>query len=561
MELSSLLSRGAVAVCITLSACAAAGPGGAADAGPGQNPYGAFLAARYADGQGNPAVATRYYAQALQADPGNQQFATEGFIAALLAGSPDAAAFAARAPDNTLSVLLAGNQAAIAGRFAAAKRAFSALPPDGLNLLLKPLLLAWAELGQGHAQAALNTLGPGFSDPVFGAVYVLNAALIADAAGDKKDAAQLYAAVDNGSPNLRLAEVLASWKAREGNKTQAEAVLVGLAEAHPDLAIALPALEANIGKPVVNTARDGMAEAYMTLAGSLNDPSQAFIRTIFLRFALMLRPDLTAARLLLANDQIGGGNPAATPGDVQLQNALDTLMPVSQSDALYAPVALQEAVLLSSLNRPAEAVAILDRLIAIAPKNPVLLANAGDVLRNAGQNAAAIPYYTKAIATIGNPPPSGAWTLFFDRGISEDALGNWAAAEPDMNEALTLSPSQPYVLNYIGYSWALRGEKLNQAKAMLEKAVSLDPNDGAVLDSLGYVDMRRGDTAKSVALLTQAVELDPDDAEVNGHLGDAFWAAGEKLQAAYQWQRALSLKPDAKLRAEITAKVQQHFAS
>ena len=101
------------------------------------------------------------------------------------------------------------------------------------------------------------------------------------------------------------------------------------------------------------------------------------------------------------------------------------------------------------------------------------------------------------------------------------------AAQPDMLQALALSPNQPYVLNYLGYSWALRGEKLDKAQAMLQEAAGLDPNDGAVIDSLGYVDLRQGRyQGRRSTLLTQAVELDPDDAEVNAHLGDAFWQAG-----------------------------------
>ena len=138
-------------------------------------------------------------------------------------------------------------------------------------------------------------------------------------------------------------------------------------------------------------------------------------------------------------------------------------------------------------------------------------------------------------------------------------MNDWAAAEPDMLEAQALGPNQPYVLNYIGYSWALHGEKLDQAHALLERAVALDPNDGAVIDSLGFVNLKQGHTQTALGLLTQAVQLDPDDAEVNGHLGDAFWQAGQKLQAAYQWQRALSLGPDAKLAAELKAKLQQNF--
>jgi tetratricopeptide (TPR) repeat protein len=306
---------------------------------------------------------------------------------------------------------------------------------------------------------------------------------------------------------------------------------------------------------VISTAAQGLAEAYLTLAGSLGEPQQAFLRTTFLRFALGLRPDLAAARLLLASVQAGG----SAPTQAALAQALASLQPIPASDALYAPAALQEANLLAALNRPAEAVALLNGLITANPGDPDLLAQAGDVLRNSGDYDGAIGYYNRALAAAGQPVPAGAWTLYFDRGICEDETGHWEAAQADMQAALSLSPNQPYVLNYLAYSWALRGERLTQAHDMLQEAVGLDPNDGAVIDSLGYVDLRQGHTKAAVALLTHAVELNPDDAEVNAHLGDAFWQAGQALQADYQWQRALSLKPDAKLRARIDGKIKQYF--
>jgi Flp pilus assembly protein TadD len=126
-----------------------------------------------------------------------------------------------------------------------------------------------------------------------------------------------------------------------------------------------------------------------------------------------------------------------------------------------------------------------------------------------------------------------------------------------MKTALALAPNQPYVLNYIGYSWALRGENLPEAQNMLQEALGVDPDEGAIIDSLGYVNLRRGDTATALKLLTHAVHLDPDDAEVNAHLGDAFWAAGLHLQAGYQWQRALGLQPNPKLQAQIEDKLKQ----
>lgn len=390
---------------------------------------------------------------------------------------------------------------------------------------------------------------------------MLNAALIADAAGDTNDAAQLYTAINSGSPNLRLAQILASWQARQGQTSQAQAELAALVEAHPDLAIALPALRMEVNKPVIGTAAQGMAEAYLTLAGSLNQQQAQFLRTVFLRFALQLRPDLSAARLLLADTQTGTPDQTTGPTPVQMQNALDTLAPIPQSDALYAPAAVQQANLLAGLNRTDDAAALMRGLLAENPGDPGLLGNIGDILRAGNQCPAALPYYNQAIAALGPNPPGEAWTLYFDRGICTDQTGHWDQAQPDMNTALALSPNQPYVLNYLAYSWALHGVKLDQAKAMLSRAVGLDPNDGAVIDSLGYVEMRQGDTQHALALLIQAVQLSPDDAEVNGHLGDAFWQAGLKLQADYQWQRALSLKPSPKLAAELQGKITQHFGA
>jgi len=547
--------RLAMGVCVLLSSCAASGPGPA----PGHDAYGPFLAARYADAVGDPAAATTYYMRALRYDPGNPSLVGEGFLAALLAGSPQAASLAPDVPGNALSAMLEGNEAARDGRDSEAARDFGSLPGDDLAGLIKPLLLAWVQYGGGDAKGAIASLAPHFNDEAFGPVYVLNAALIADAAHDEPDAAKLYGAINPAAPNLRLAQILASWAARHGDTAAASAEFGALVAAHPDMALALPGLTAQMTRPVIDTPAQGLAEAYLTLAGSLRAPQQAFLRVIFLRFALDLRPDLTAARLLLASIVGGGENPQGTPTPTQLHNALAVLAPVPPGDPLYGPVALQEAGLLSSLDQPQPAIDLLRPLITAAPRNAVLRQVAGDIERGANQNQAAIADYDAALAALGQPTPPGAWSLLFDRGICEDQSGDWPAAERDVEAARALSPNQPYVLNYLAYSWALRGEKLAQAHDMLTQALSLDPNDGAVIDSLGYVELRQGQTKAAVVNLIKAVELDPDDAEVNAHLGDAFWKAGQALQADYQWQRALSLKPDDKLRAALTAELARDF--
>ncbi len=112
------------------------------------------------------------------------------------------------------------------------------------------------------------------------------------------------------------------------------------------------------------------------------------------------------------------------------------------------------------------------------------------------------------------------------------------------------------MLNYLGYSWADMGQNLAEARQMIDKAAQRRPNDGAVIDSLGWVMLRQGQTADAVKTLERAVELDPQDPSINGHLGDAYWSAGRKLEAVYQWRRALIFNPEPDDAAKLEAKLQ-----
>ena len=179
----------------------------------------------------------------------------------------------------------------------------------------------------------------------------------------------------------------------------------------------------------------------------------------------------------------------------------------------------------------------------------------GDLLRGKQRFAEAIAAYDRAIARIKAPGPTD-WLVFYDRGICYERSHQWTKAEADFKHALTLAPDQPFVLNYLGYSWADMGQNLTQARAMIEKAVQRRPNDGAIVDSLGWVMLRQGEIAEAVRTLERAVELDPEDASINGHLGDAYWAAGRKLEATYQWRRALIFNPEPDDAAKLEAKLQ-----
>ncbi len=163
-------------------------------------------------------------------------------------------------------------------------------------------------------------------------------------------------------------------------------------------------------------------------------------------------------------------------------------------------------------------------------------------------------YYTRAIEML-KKPKKRHWTLFYARGVSRERLKNWTDAESDLKMALKLSPDQPLVLNYLGYSWVDQGINLKRAMDLIRKAVKLKPDDGYFVDSLGWAHYRLGNFKKAAQQLERAVELRPDDPVINDHLGDAYWRVKRFLEAKYQWSQALTLEPEPEDEKKINQKL------
>ena len=141
------------------------------------------------------------------------------------------------------------------------------------------------------------------------------------------------------------------------------------------------------------------------------------------------------------------------------------------------------------------------------------------------------------------------------RRLTTSPSGEWPKAEADFLRALELEPDQPLVLNYLGYSWVEQERNLDEAKTMIEKAVELRPDDGYIVDSLGWVAYRLGDFEEAARQLELAVELVPGDPIINDHLGDAYWQVGRLNEARFQWRRVLTLEPEDELAAQVRRKL------
>ena len=194
-------------------------------------------------------------------------------------------------------------------------------------------------------------------------------------------------------------------------------------------------------------------------------------------------------------------------------------------------------------------------LSATQPKDLDVWTAYGDLLRSADRYAEAAAAYDKAIATL----PEGDRRLvglYYARGVARERSNRWNDAESDFRSALKLNPDRADVLNYLGYSWVDKGQNLQEAVSMLEKAHALRPLDGFIADSVGWAYYRLGRFQDAARTLEEAVQLAPGAPDVNDHLGDAYWRVGRKIDARFQWQHALAMNPGAMLKPVIERKLQ-----
>ena len=178
----------------------------------------------------------------------------------------------------------------------------------------------------------------------------------------------------------------------------------------------------------------------------------------------------------------------------------------------------------------------------------ITLAN---LLRDNDQYAESAAVLTRLIDAGGKPD----WRLYYLRASAYDQSGDSQKTEADLDAALKLDPDEPELLNFQGYFWIDRGEHLQEALGMVQRAVAAEPQSGAMIDSLGWAYYRLGDFKSAVANLETAVTLDASVAQVNDHLGDAYWRVGRKTEAVFQWRRVLIQNPDPKLKASAEAKL------
>ena len=217
----------------------------------------------------------------------------------------------------------------------------------------------------------------------------------------------------------------------------------------------------------------------------------------------------------------------------------------SKEDVFYMDSIVERTYAIEQQDNDESALEYIERFISNGFKNARLLKTYGSLQRSQRLYKESIKSYTGAIEAAKREKYTEAvWPILFLRGISFERSKNWDLAEADFISALELSPDQPQVLNYMGYSLLERKEKLDQAMRMILLAAEKAPDSYHIIDSLGWAYYRTGDFEQALLYLERAMELESTDPIVNDHLGDVLWMLGRKREAKFQWKKSLSFKPE-----------------
>jgi tetratricopeptide (TPR) repeat protein len=525
----------------------------------GKSELGAYLAARQAERERNFNSAAQFMQAALERDPDNYDMLVRAQTFLVLDGRFDEAAKLAQrtlqvAPGHPQSVLLLALADVRKKDFAGAEKLLTDQPLASINRIVLPLINGWIQAAQDRPAAALNALRPILEVNGFRPLYEYHAALMTDYFGRRGEADDHYQKsldIQGGAP-ARLIEAAGNYYERTGRPELARdlyAKFEGDNRQSATIAAAVQRVEdhATPPPPLVPTPTAGIAEALFNVAGALREDNNDLTALVYGRLALAVEPQMPVDLLLVADILDSGG---------QRRQANAIYAQIPASSPLAWPARIRIAENLRTLGENDDAKAMLEKMAAEKPDRIEPLVALGQILRAEEHYTEAVEVYDRAIARV---PPKEAryWSLYYTRGIALERSHQWPRAEADFKRALQLEPDQPDVLNYLAYSWVDQGlkEHYDEATRMLERAVALRPNNGAIVDSLGWVLFRTGRYKDAVTTLEHAVELDPEDPVLLNHLGDAYWQVGRESEARFQWQRALHNGPEPDIKAEIERKL------
>jgi tetratricopeptide (TPR) repeat protein len=518
---------------------------------------GSYLAARHASVERDASSAATFYRSALRTDPKNNELLDRAFISSLAEGDIDEAVKLADRiltidKNNRVARLVVGARDLKQKKYAAAQINVNQSVRGPITDLVATLLSGWAAYGAGDTKTAVANIdkltGPEWY-PIF---KDLHSGMILELANKEKEAgARLERAYKLDDSALRVTDAYARWLSRNKDAAAAQAVYETFDKKLARHPLILEGIrETKAGKklsPLVDSPQTGAAEALYGIGASLTRRGGEDLALVYLQLALYLAPNHSLALLSLADLYESVKKP---------QMAIKVYERVPANSPLKRNAQIQQATDLDTAERSDEAIKILKDVTAQDPKDLEAIMALGNVERGRKKFADCTQTYTQGINALPSANEKGNWVYYYFRGICEERSKQWSKAEADMRKALDLQPEQPHVLNYLGYSWIDQGINLDDAMKMIKRAVEQRPDDGYIVDSLGWAYYRIGNFEDAVKNLERAIDLKPEDPTINDHLGDAYWRIGRTLEAKFQWAHARDLKPEPEELPKIEAKIE-----
>jgi tetratricopeptide (TPR) repeat protein len=518
---------------------------------------GSYLAARHASVERDSAAAAAFYRSALRIDPKNNELLDRAFISSLADGDIDEAVKLADRiltidKSNKVARLVVGVRDLKMKKYTAAQSNINQSVRGPITDLVATLLSGWTTYGAGDTKAAVANIdkltGPEWY-PIF---KDLHSGMILELAGKEKEAGvRLERAYKLDDSMLRVADDYARWLTRNKDDATATAIYQAFDKKLPRHPLVQDALrQTKAGKkmsPLVDSAQTGAAEALYGIGATLTRRGGEDLALVYLQLSLYLAPNHPLALLSLADLYESVKKPAM---------AIKVYERMPANSVLKRNAQIQLATNLDAADRSDEAIKILKGVSAQDPKDIEAIMALGNIERGRKKFADCAETYAQGIAALPDANEKNNWVYYYYRGICEERSKQWNKAEADMRKALQLQPEQPHVLNYLGYSWIDQGVNLDEGMKMIKRAVDQRPDDGYIVDSLGWAYYRIGNYEDAVKNLERAIDLKPEDPTINDHLGDAYWRTGRTLEAKFQWAHARDLKPEPEELPKIEAKIE-----
>lgn len=505
---------------------------------------GAYLAARQAGINGDYTSASKFFQNALYADPNNPDIMLQAMTSFLGIGQIDNAAELGK----TLIDAGGENQVANIAIMAQSVKSedwealfYQLEAGHEVGPLVDGLAQSWAYLGQGDTSRALESFDEVIDTPGLRPFGQHHKAMALAIIGDLESADAIYTLPPSRGLTPTRGSVLAHINvlSRMGDFDRATTLASRVfgSDTSPSIVAIREALEAQevpAFEGLVETPSHGIAFAFQNLADVLDGEASESYLLLYAQSARFIAPydaemHLTTARLLNELEQYDA--------------AANTFAQVSTDHGAYPNAEMGRADALRRAGRLDQAIEVLSQLARSFPDQPMAYASLGDVYRQKRDFENAQVAYDTALQSFSEDA-SVRWWLLYSRGIASERLDQWQAAENDFRAALALNPEDPSILNYLGYSLVDRGLKYEEALGMIETAAGLRPESGAIIDSLAWVYFKLGRFQDAVTPMERAAELEPNDPVISDHLGDIYWMVGRETEARFQWRRALSFEPE-----------------